>query len=128
MKGASSRCWMLVALACALPGAGAWAAETAHQLSGGQIRARFSGNVLTDETHWSETYAPGGKLLFDEMSSGPSVGSWRVEGDRLCRRRPDILNECYSVWIDGDRVELRHPKYPPLEGVLRRKPAPTHHS
>ncbi len=129
MSLAPAQVWALVVLACILPGASA-RAEVFRQLSGGQIRTRFIGNVLTDGTHWRETYVPGGKLLIEEMGSEALVGSWRVDSDRLCKKRPAVLDECYAVWAAGDRVELRHPKYPPLEGFLRQKPSPlaTRHS
>ena len=54
------------------------------------------------------------------MGSEASVGSWRVDSNRLCKMWPAVLDECYAVWAAGDRVELRHPKYPPLEGFLLR--------
>lgn len=108
-------CWLLPAF-----GAGA---QALHPLTGKQVRERFTAKVLTDDTHWRETYAAGGRLLVEEMGQGASVGTWRIEGDRLCKLRPGILDECYAVWADGDRVELRHPKYQPLEGFLRSRTA-----
>lgn len=90
-----------------------------HQLSGAQIRTRFVGKVLTDGTHWRETYATGGKLLIEEMDHAADTGSWRIKGDRLCRVRPEILDDCYEAWGAGDRVELRLRDFPPLQGFLR---------
>jgi len=116
----------LAVLVCILPGPGAQA-ETLHQLASSQIRAKFTGHMLTDDTHWRETYAPGGKLLIEEMGSEASTGSWRTDNDLLCKKRPGVLDECYAVWVAGDRVELRHPKYPPLQGFLRSKLSTTRH-
>lgn len=76
--------------------------------------------MLTDDTHWREPHFPNGRPLVEEMGIEASDGSWRVEGHRLCKRRPGVLDECYTVWTERDRVELRHPRYPPLAGFLRR--------
>jgi hypothetical protein len=89
-------------------------AESLHRLSGAQIRIQFTGKVLTDATHWRETYAPGGKLFVEEMGHAASTGSWRIDGDRLCKVRPGIVDDCYEVWSAGDRAELRLGKNPPL--------------
>ena len=56
MSLAPAQVWALVVLACIFPGARA-RAEVLQQLSGSQIRTRFIGNVLTDDTHWRETIA-----------------------------------------------------------------------
>jgi hypothetical protein len=58
-------------------------ADQLHRLSGAQIRTQFTGKVLTDGTHWRETYAPGGKLLVEEMDQAASSGSWRIDGDHI---------------------------------------------
>ncbi len=50
MSLAPAQVWALVVLACNFPGASA-RAEVLQQLSGSQIRTRFIGNVLTDDTH-----------------------------------------------------------------------------
>ncbi len=127
MSLAPAQVWVLVVLACIFPGASA-RAEVLQQLSGSQIRTRFIGNMLTDDTHWRETYVPGGKLLAEETGSEASVGSWRIDSNRLCKMRPAVLDECYAVWVAGDRVELRRPKYSPLKGFLRRESLVTRHS
>ena len=51
MSLAPAQVWAFVVLACIFPGASA-RAEVFRQLSGGQTRTRFIGNVLTDGTHW----------------------------------------------------------------------------
>jgi hypothetical protein len=94
-------------------------AEALHRLSGPQIRQQFTSKVLTDGTHWRETYATGGKLIVSEMGHNTSTGSWRVEGDRLCKVRPGILDACYEVWGVGERIELHIGDAPPLEAFLR---------
>jgi len=126
LRGASSRVLALVVVVSSFPGVEV-RAEALHQLANSQIRAKFTGYVLTDDTHWRETYAPGGKLLIEDMGSEASTGSGRTDNDLLGKKRPGVLDECYAVWVAGDRVELRHPKYPPLQGFLRRKLPTTHH-
>jgi hypothetical protein len=66
---------------------------------------QFTGKVLTDGTHWRETYVPGGNLLVKETGHAASPGSWRIDGDRLCKIRPGILDNCYEVRGAGDRIE-----------------------
>ncbi len=108
------------ALAAALlTGGGASGADQMHRLTGTQIRSQFTGKVLTDGTHWRETYVPGGKLLVEEMGHDASPGSWRISGDHLCKIRPGILDNCYEVWAAGDRIEIRVGDFPPLEAFLR---------
>lgn len=114
----AGRCALTVALPL-LVFCGASRAESFHRLSGAQIRAQVTGKVITDGTHWRETYVPGGKLVVEETGHSPSIGSWRIDGDRLCKIRPGILNERYELWATGDRVEFRLGEFPPLEGFLR---------
>ena len=94
-------------------------ADAFQRLTGAQIRTQFTGKVLTDGTHWRETYTAGGKLSIEEMGRGASTGSWRIEGDRLCKVRPNIMKDCYEVWASGNSIELRGSEWPPLEAFLR---------
>jgi hypothetical protein len=94
-------------------------AESLHRLSEAQIRSQFSGKTFTDDTHWRETYAAGGKLVMAEMGQAPPAGSWRIDGERLCRARPGVFSECYEVWGSGNTIELRHGNSVLLEGFLR---------
>jgi len=109
----------LFAVALLIFGGSASWADQLHRLSGTQIRTQFTGKVLTDGTHWRETYASGGKLLVEEMGHSPSPGTWRIDGDHLCKIRPGILDNCYEVWGAGDRIEFRLGDFPPLEAFLR---------
>ena len=105
----------LSAIACL---SGTARAEPLHHWSGARIRAQFTGKMLTDGTHWRETYQPRGKLLIEEMGHEAATGSWHIDGDRLCKLRPGILNDRYEVWGAQYRVELRFGSYPPLEAFL----------
>ena len=93
--------------------------EEFHRLAGAQITTRFVGHMLTDDTHWREMCQPGGKLLAEQMGGTPMVGSWRIKGDNLCSTLPGVRDDCYAVWVAGDRVELRHPSYEPVAAFLR---------
>jgi len=107
-----------ITLASILAASGAAWAACLHQLSGPGIRAHLAGQVLTDGAHWSETYERSGRLVVNDVGN-VSAGSWRVEGKRLCKDRPGVLNECYTVWLDGSVVELRHDRYAPILATLQ---------
>jgi hypothetical protein len=93
-------------------------AEDFHRLSGIQIRSVVVGKRITDDTHWSQTVAPGGRLLVRDMGRA-SEGTWQIKNDRLCMLRPGILNDCYEVWVTGDAIQLRSDGIPPLTVFLR---------
>src|SRR5262249_57248655 len=101
-----------------LLGTSAWA-EALHRLSGAQIRQQFTGKVLTDGTHFRETYLAGGKLIVNETGHGPATGTWRINNDQLCKVLPGILDGCYEVWGAGDRIPHRATLWhgPPLGAV-----------
>ncbi len=109
---------LVVVGAVALPPDPSWA-ETLHRLSGAQIKQQFTGKVLTDSTHFRETYLAGGKLIVDEMGHGTATGTWKVNNDQLCKVLPGTLDACYEVWGAGDRIELHYGNAPPLEALLR---------
>ena len=94
-------------------------AEGLYRLKSAEIRQQFTGKVLTDGTHWKETYAAGGKFTASEMGHGTTTGTWRVDGDRLCKTLPDLPNACYDVWGAGNRMELRYGQATAQQGVLQ---------
>lgn len=94
-------------------------AEDFQLLSGAQVASRFVGHMLTDDTHWRETYQPGGRLGAEQIGGTQMHGSWRVKGDTLCSVLPAVRDDCYAVWMAGDQVELRHPGYQPVAAFLR---------
>ena len=109
----------LAAAVFVVPLTGTARAETLHRLKGAEIRQQFTGKVLTDGTHWKETYAAGGKFTGGEMGHGAVTGTWRVDGDRLCKSLPDLPNACYEVWGAGSRMELRYGEATAQQGFLR---------
>lgn len=94
-------------------------ADQFRHLSGDQIKSRFAGKMLTDDTHWRETYLAGGRLVSEQMGGSPVSGTWRVDRDQLCTVLPGIRDTCYAVWLAADRAELRHADYPTVEAFLR---------
>ena len=109
---------LVVASAFILTCHSSWA-EALHRLSGAQIKQLFTGKVLTDGTHFRETYLASGKIVLNEMGHNPATGTWRVNNDQLCKVVPGILDGCYEVWGAGDRIELHFGGAPPLEAFLR---------
>lgn len=88
-------------------------------MSGSEIKARFVNKMLTDDTHWRESYLPGGKLFAEQMGGAPMTGTWRIDRDELCTDLPGVRHACYGVWQSGDRIELRHAGDPTVEAFLR---------
>ena len=105
---------MIVAASTAL------AVEFRH-LDGAAIRARFPGMDLTDEVHWRYTFRRDGTLPSTALGRD-RIGSWRIEGDRLCMKQGPGMADCYAVWMSGAKVELRpdNEAIPVEEGVLQR--------
>jgi hypothetical protein len=99
------------------------AAEKFQKLSGLQIRARFAGMEMTDETHWADVFLTNGALTTYSMGRKTS-GKWEVQKDELCVERGKDDGGCYQVWLSGKKVELRREGSTlPLEGILRRPAA-----
>jgi hypothetical protein len=95
------------------------ASDQFHRLLGSEIKTRLTGRMLTDDTHWRETYLPGGQLLAEQMGGAPMRGNWRVEHDQLCSVLPGVRDGCYVVWQSNDRIQLRHTDYPTVDAFLR---------
>ena len=95
------------------------AADSFRRLKGREITARFSGMEFTDDVHWAQVFARGGRLSTFAMGKA-SGGIWGVQNDELCwenGRGP----RCHEVWISGTKVQLRTPGIDIYdEGVLRK--------
>jgi len=112
---------LVASLAGTTLGCGAFAEEKFQRLGGAQIRAKFVGMELTDESHWGDIFEPNGILRTSSMGH-KSTGKWRVQKDQLCLDRgKEAGGGCYEVWASGKRVELRGQTAGyPLEGVLQK--------
>lgn len=95
------------------------AAENSQKLSGGQIRAKFTGMQLTDEVHWRYVYDRDGTLRSYSMGT-KKVGKWAVEKDELCLYLEEPDDGCYEVSLSGKRIEMKPSGLGlTLEGVLQ---------
>ena len=111
-----------LALGFVLTGVGAHAADAFHRLSAQEIRARIIGNVVTDDTHWSQHFRPDGTLHVIALSR-LRQGTWHIDGDALCRtltRRGKTTTTCSEVWMWQDRVEYREKGVTVMEGFVRK--------
>ena len=98
-----------LALGLVLTGVGAQAADPFHRLSAQEIRATIIGNVITDDTHWSQHFRPDGTLHSMALAR-LRQGTWHIEGDTLCRtltRRGKTTTACSEVCMWQDRVAYR---------------------
>lgn len=98
-------------------------AEEMRRLSGSAIPAALVGRTLTDESHWSDRFLPGGRLESVDLGVA-KTDRWKLEGDELCitrRRRRESTRDCFEVWRTRDRVEFRRDGVTVVEGVLRDK-------
>jgi hypothetical protein len=110
---------VIVITTCITLSASLHSEEKFQRLNGQQIRAKFTGMELTDESHWGDVFGRDGTLILYSMGH-KSVGKWRIQKDRLCLDRGNEPGGgCFEVWISGKKVELRN-EYPPLEGVLQK--------
>jgi hypothetical protein len=96
------------------------AADTFKRLTAAEIRARIIGNVVTDESHWSDRFEPEGIFIGIELGK-VERGTWRLAGDQLCVKRQTgkPVTECFEIWLDHDEVEYRRDGVTVGSGVLR---------
>ena len=112
-----------LALGLVLTGVGAQAADPFHRLSAQEIRTTIIGNVITDDTHWSQHFRPDGTLHAIALSR-LRQGTWHIEGDTLCRtltRRGKTTTTCSEVWMWQGRVEYREQGVTVMEGFVRKE-------
>jgi hypothetical protein len=96
------------------------AAENSRTLSGGQIRARFTGMQLTDDVHFRDVYDRDGTLRSYSMGTG-KVGKWAVENDELCLYFKESDDGCYEVSLAGKRIEMKPSGLGlTIEGILQK--------
>lgn len=114
------RAWLAC---CALHAAGATlAADEFERLAAAEIRAKIVGNVVTDESHWSDRFEPNGALKAIELGQ-ERHGTWKLSGDELCmtREAKKPVMECFEIWLHNDEVEYRRDGVTVAAGVLRKR-------
>jgi hypothetical protein len=89
------------------------AAEKFQELTGTQIRARFTGVEMTDNVHFADVFGANGGLRTYSMGSKKD-GKWRIERDELCVDRGKDDGGCYQVWISGRTWNSDATVCPPL--------------
>ena len=112
-----------LALSLVLTALCAQAADLFHRLSAQEIRTKIIGNVITDDTHWSQHFRPDGTLHAIALAR-LRQGTWHIEGDTLCRtltRRGKTTTACSEVWMWQDRVEYREQGVTVMEGFVRKE-------
>ncbi len=59
------------------------AAEKFKHLNAAEIHRRTIGNVVTDDSHWSDRFEAGGTL--EGMEPGQrKPGTWKLQGNEMC--------------------------------------------
>jgi hypothetical protein len=97
----------------------ALAAENFKTLSGGDIRAKFTGMQLTDGVHWRYVYDRDGTLRSYSMGT-KKIGKWAVEKDELCLYLKEPDDGCFEVSLSGECIEMKPSGVGlTLEGVLQ---------
>jgi len=100
----------------------ALAADKFKRLNGAEIRGRIVGNVVTDQSHWSDHYNRDGTLKAIDLGI-VKPGIWKVEGDEMCvvRKARKPMTECFEIWVSKDEVEYRRDDITLTSGVLRKE-------
>ena len=122
-RGWAVRGAVSLALGLVLTGVSAQATDLFHRLSAHEIRAQIIGNVITDDTHWSQHFRPDGTLHAIALSR-LRQGTWTIDGNTLCRtltRRGKTTTTCSEVWMWKDRVEYREKGVTVMEGFVRKE-------
>lgn len=99
-----------------------YAVERFKRLNAAEIRNRIVGNVVTDGSHWSDRFGPGGKL--DGMELGQrKLGTWRLQGNEMCvtRKARKPVAECFEIWQSSNEIEYRGDGVTLTSGVLRKE-------
>jgi len=123
-RGARGRIMTVVAFACcALQMIGpAIAADRLRRLNAAEIRQRIVGNVVTDESHWSDRFESNGTLNAMELGQR-KLGTWKLQRNEMCvmRKARKPIEECFELWISKDNIEYRRDGITLTTGVLSNK-------
>ena len=113
---------LLIAVLIFLVPARNYAADAFRRLAAPEIRAKIVGNVVTDDSHWSDGYAPNGTLKGMELGQ-VKPGAWKLQGNEMCvtRRARKPVKECFEIWMAKDRIEYRRDGITLTSGLLRQE-------
>lgn len=99
-------------------------ADSLRKLTGPQIGVKLAGMEFSDDVHWREVYERGGRLRSYDMGRA-RIGKWRSMAKQLCVDAENTgADECYDVWLAGEKLELRRDGSQPIAGILRRPTDP----
>lgn len=102
------------AAAAALLGLSVSSASAGEWLTGDQIEALISGNTTYGKHEKKDFNAysynrPDGTFVGWSSKWGPTKGTWRVKGNRICRHREGGKREnCHDVRDNGDGTYNRY--------------------
>jgi hypothetical protein len=98
------------------------AADGFKRLYATEIRQRIVGNVVTDESHWSDRFESNGTLHAMELGQR-KLGTWKLQGNEMCvmRKARKPIEECFEIWISKDNIEYRRDGITLTTGVLSNK-------
>ncbi|EIU4788367.1 TPA: hypothetical protein L5U93_004745 [Pseudomonas aeruginosa] len=83
------------------------ATSTPAELTGAQIRAAFSGKIISEGAHWSIYLLPDGKTKSIELGRAHQ-GRWKITGHALCVSiTGGAEQECWTVARTGKAYVLR---------------------
>jgi hypothetical protein len=98
------------------------AADRFKRLNAAEIRQRIVGNVVTDESHWSDRFESNGTLNAMELGQ-KKLGTWKLQGNEMCvtRKARKPFEECFEIWQSHDQIEYRRDGIALTTGVLRKE-------
>jgi hypothetical protein len=78
--------------------------------------------MVTDESHWSDGFAPNGTLNGMELGQ-LKPGTWKLQGNEMCvtRKARKPVEECFEIWIAKEQIEYRRDGITLASGLLRRE-------
>jgi len=112
--------FVVILCAATKPATGASPEGKFKRLSAAEIRARVVGRIVTDQSHWSDRFEPGGVLRATDLGV-PKPGTWHLSGNEMCvvRKAKVLATECFEIWIRNDEIEYRRDGVTLATGVLR---------
>jgi hypothetical protein len=124
----TSRCALTIVLAVVVFCSDASLAESLHRLSGAQIRTQVTGKVITDGTHWRETYDPGG-IGRGKVESFERMPQWGSDRGRHVHRQygrsPSVPPDPSGMVVGANNLFIADASVMP--GVSRTNPTPYDH-